>query len=231
MNRLSFRCEHRYRAGSELNISFETAHPVTALFGPSGSGKTSVLEMVAGLRVPQQGRIVLGERVLVDTRARRLLPPEERRVGLVFQDHLLFPHLSVEGNLRYGERRRRGAGRTAEFSRVVDVLELQPLLARRPSKLSGGERQRVALGRALLGGPELLLMDEPLTALDEALKLRILSYIERILAEWHIPTLFVSHSRSEVRRLANWVVVLDGGRVVAEGTPDDALSEPAALSL
>jgi molybdate transport system ATP-binding protein len=148
---------------------------------------------------------------------------------MVFQDHLLFPHMTVEGNLRYGQRHRRKR-RAIEWDRVVEVLEIGALLRRYPRSLSGGERQRVALGRTLLSGPTLLLMDEPLASLDAELKARVLAYLERIVAQWQIPTLFVSHSQAEVRRLAGWVVVLQQGRVVSQGTPDEALSRPEPLS-
>ena len=158
------------------------------------------------------------------------LPPEKRHVGVVFQDSLLFPHLTVEGNLRYGQRRRDKRGRMLDFARVVEVLEIGPLLQRSPRNLSGGERQRVALGRALLSGPELLLMDEPLASLDAPLRDRVLSYLERAVAEWNIPTLFVTHAQAEVRRAAQWVVLLEKGRLVGTGTPEDALSQPEPLA-
>ena len=148
---------------------------------------------------------------------------------MVFQDHLLFPHLTVAANLRYGQRRPNHRHRSIQLPRVAEVLEIGGLLNRYPNKLSGGERQRVALGRALLSGPELLLMDEPLASLDAPLKARVLAYLERIVVEWKIPTLFVTHGQAEVRRLADWVVVVEQGRVVATGTPDDALSRPEPL--
>ena len=226
--RLNFDCDHEYPGGFHLQAAFKTEHLVTALFGPSGSGKTSVLEMIAGLRHPATGCIVLGEETLFDAARSFTLPSNRRHIGAVFQDQLLFPHLTAEGNLRYGARRR-GNGNIS-FERVVEVLELAPLLDRRPANLSGGERQRVALGRALLSRPKLLLMDEPLVALDEALRFRILDYLERIAAEWSLPILFVSHGQTEVRRLADWVVVLDRGRVVSEGTPEEALATPESMA-
>lgn len=229
MSLLSFECRHRFRGGFELNIEFEASHLVTSLFGPSGSGKTSVLSMIAGFARPQSGRIQLGERTLTDTTAKIDIPAQKRHVGFVFQDHLLFPHMKVNANLRYGQRHRQGNGRPIQFDRVIEVLELGQLLDRYPRNLSGGERQRVALGRALLSGPELLLMDEPLAALDDALKVRILAYLERIVSEWQIPTLFVSHGQAEVRRLASWVVVLEKGRVIARGKPEEALGQPQPL--
>ena len=223
MSQLSFRCRHRYAGGFQLDVDFATGAPVTALFGPSGSGKTSVLSLTAGLYAPDRGLIRLGERTLVDTAQGHCEPIERRRVGLVFQDQLLFPHLSVRDNLCYGQRRRPPAAQAIEFGRVVEVLELAGLLGRYPRNLSGGERQRVALGRSLLAGPELLLLDEPLAALDEALKDRILTYLARVVGEWGIPAVYVSHGAAEVARLAEWVVVLDQGRVAASGPPAKVL--------
>ena len=229
MSMLSFQCRHRYSGGFELALDFELGHRVTSVFGPSGSGKTSVLSVISGFLRPDRGKVQLGVDVVLDTDRGICLPPERRSVGMVFQDHLLFPHYAVEANLRYGQRRRRRRYRPIEFEQVVKVLEIGPLLSRYPRQLSGGERQRVALGRALLSGPELLLMDEPLASLDAPLKERILAYLERVVDEWKIPTLFVSHAQAEVRRLADWVIVMEKGRVVATGTPDDALSRPEPL--
>ncbi len=230
MSVLSFQCRHTYPGGFRLDAAFELTHRFTALFGPSGSGKTSILTIIAGFLQPQQGRIQLGGRTLLDTARGVSLPPEKRHLGMVFQDSLLFPHLTVEGNLRYGQRRRHHRGRMLDFARVVEVLEIGPLLPRLPRNLSGGERQRVALGRALLSGPELLLMDEPLASLDAPLKGRILAYLERAVAEWDIPTLFVTHAQAEVRRAADWVVLLEAGRLVGSGPPDEALSQPEPLA-
>ncbi len=229
MSLLSFRCRHRYPGGFQLDVAFELQRPVTSLFGPSGSGKTSVLSAIAGFLRPQEGRILLGNRTVLDTAGKVHLPPERRHLGMVFQDHLLFPHLTVEANLRYGRRQRSRRNRPIQPQRVVEVLEIGGLLKRYPGRLSGGEQQRVALGRALLSGPELLLMDEPLASLDARLKARILAYLQRVVAEWNIPTLFVSHSQADVRRVADWVVVLKQGRVLSCGTPDVALSQPEPL--
>jgi molybdate transport system ATP-binding protein len=226
---VDFSCRHRFATGTELAIAFEVNHRFNALFGPSGAGKTSVLSMIAGFLKPQEGRVRLGKRTLLDTAAGVDAPVQQRSIGVAFQDALLFPHLTVEGNLRYGQRHRKAQKRAVRLDRVTEVLELGGLLDRHPRNLSGGEKQRVALGRALLSGPELLLMDEPLGSLDLPLKTRILAYLERIVAEWDIPTLFVTHSQAEVRRAAEWVIVLDGGRVVATGTPDDALGQPGPL--
>jgi molybdate transport system ATP-binding protein len=216
MNVLHFDARLRYDSGFQLDARFEADDGVTALFGPSGSGKTTILGLIAGALRPEAGTLRLGDGLLVDTRAGLFLPPERRRVGVVFQDHLLFPHMTVRKNLLFGKGR--PGTRAIDFNRVVEVLEVGDVLERLPASLSGGQKQRVALGRALLRGPELLLMDEPLTALDLELKGRILTYLERAVAEWRIPTLLVSHDRADVRRLAGRVVVIEAGRVVAEGT-------------
>lgn len=226
---LEFQCRHCFPSGFQLDAAFELDHRFTTLFGPSGAGKTTVLSIIAGFVLPQQGRVRLGNRTLLDTAGGASVPVQNRSIGVVFQDALLFPHLTVEGNLRYGQRHRKARKRVVEFSRVVEVLEIGGLLGRYPRNVSGGERQRVALGRALLSGPELLLMDEPLASLDAPLRTRILAYLERVVAQWDIPTLFVTHSQVEVRRAAEWVVVLENGRVVGTGVPDDALGRPEPL--
>lgn len=230
MSLLSLECRYRHPSGFGIDVAFETDARVTALFGPSGCGKTSVLMLIAGLLRPQTGRIRLGDRTLADSGSKIFLAPERRSIGLVFQDHCLFPHLSVEENLRYGLRRRRRAQQRIEFDRVVETLELGELLRRAPRALSGGERQRVALGRALLASPDLLLLDEPLAALDEALKERILNYFERVVERWQIPLIYVSHNVAEVQRLAERVVVLDQGRVAAHGAPGETLTPVTANS-
>ncbi len=229
MSRLNLELGHRYPGGFQMDLAFASDRPVTALFGPSGSGKTSILRAIAGFLRPSRGRIELAGETLLDTGAGFYLPPERRRLGMVFQDHLLFPHLSVEANLRYGRRRRGRAHRPVDLARVVEVLQIGPLLKRYPRNLSGGEKQRVALGRALLCSPRLLLMDEPLASLDADLKAKVLAYLEQAVAEWRIPVLYVTHSQAEVRRLAGWVVVVENGRVVASGTPEDAFSRPETL--
>ena len=164
-------------AGFSLDVGFEAPGGVTALFGRSGSGKTTIVNAVAGLLRPQRGRIEARGRVLTDTEAGIYLPPAKRRLGYVFQEPRLFPHLTVAGNLRYGARLAPRDAEGAEFGRIVDLLGIRPLLARRPAALSGGEKSRVALGRAILSKPRMLLMDEPLAALDEARKAEILPYL------------------------------------------------------
>ncbi|MDX8351432.1 molybdenum ABC transporter ATP-binding protein [Cognatiyoonia sp. IB215182] len=196
---------------------------LTAIFGPSGSGKTSLVNAVAGLIAPDAGRIVVGETVLFDSGARINRPTHQRRVGYVFQDARLFPHLSVEQNLRYGGDH--------DADHLIDLLGLEDLLSRRPAGLSGGEKQRVALGRALMCNPQILLMDEPLAALDARRKAEILPYIEKLRDEVQIPILYVSHDVSEVARLATTLVVMDAGQVSIAGPIGDVLSRPDAVSL
>jgi molybdate transport system ATP-binding protein len=223
MTRISFQSRHRYPAGFQLDAEFDAAAGVTALFGPSGSGKTTILGVIAGTLRPDEGQVRLDGQVLVDTAKQIFLPPEKRHVGCVFQDQRLFPHLTIEGNLRYGLRR--GTSRPVDFSKVVEVLELGSLLERYPNTLSGGQQQRVALGRAVLSGPKLLLLDEPLTALDANLKDRVVVYLEYLLNEWRIPTLFVSHDQLDVRRFAAQAVVVNAGKVVASGPTSSTLDQ------
>jgi molybdate transport system ATP-binding protein len=222
---LEFSCRLLYPSGFQVEPTFATDAPVTALFGPSGSGKTSVLSMIAGLRRPDAGLIRVGGRLLFESRTGVNLPPERRRIGYVFQDHLLFPHLDVRRNLLYGWRRRAREAVTVDFDWVVRVLELSDLLTRQPQSLSGGQRQRVALARGLLCGPDLLLLDEPLSSVDDELKQRVLDYIRRVLDEWRIPAIYVTHNPAEVREIASWVVRIDQGRVTAAGPPEDALTD------
>jgi molybdate transport system ATP-binding protein len=200
-----------------LKANFTSAGRATALFGPSGSGKTSTINMIAGLVRPDRGRIVLDGDVLFDAAARIDVPPHRRRVGYVFQEGRLFPHLSVRQNLDYGRWMCGLAADAAETARIVDLLDIGQLRDRRPGKLSGGERQRVALGRALLMRPRLLLLDEPLASLDRARKLEILPYFMRLRDETKVPMVYVSHQAGEIVRLADHVVRLEDGRVLASG--------------
>ncbi|WP_027058013.1 molybdenum ABC transporter ATP-binding protein [Mesorhizobium loti] len=207
-----------------IDVRFESAGRLTALFGPSGSGKTTLINMIAGLIRPDKGRIEVDGRVLVDTDAGVFVPKHKRRIGMVFQDARLFPHMSVASNLRYGRFFTPAAERYSDMDAVVDLLGIGPLLNRRPAKLSGGEKQRVAIGRALLASPRLLLMDEPLASLDEVRKAEILPYIERLRDETKIPIVYVSHSVAEVARMASDVVTLAQGKVVASG-PTEAVMQ------
>jgi molybdate transport system ATP-binding protein len=201
----------------EIKAAFESRSSVTALFGSSGSGKTSIANMIAGLVEPDRGRIALDDTVLFDSKLNVNVPVHRRRIGYVFQEGRLFPHLSVAANLDYG-RRMSGLPRdSAEQQRVVDLLDIDHLLDRRPGRLSGGERQRVAIGRALLMRPRLLILDEPLASLDTARKREILPYLVRLRDEAKVPMIYVSHQATELRRIATTVVRLDGGRVTQIG--------------
>lgn len=200
------------------------ASGVTALFGKSGSGKTSLINMVAGLVRPDLGRITLKGRSLFDASRHICLPPEQRRVGYVFQDGRLFPHLSVYANLTYGMNLVPRNERRILPDQVVDLLGIGHLLKRRPAKLSGGEKQRVAIGRALLTSPLLLLMDEPLASLDEARKMEVLPFINRLARELSIPIVYVSHSLDEILNLADHLILIDDGRVTATGPIEDLMS-------
>jgi molybdate transport system ATP-binding protein len=214
----------RHRLGSfTLDVGFDAPQGLTVLFGRSGSGKTTVINAVAGLIRPDEGRVRVGSRVLGDSAQGLWLPPHKRGLGYIFQEGRLFPHLSVRQNLLYG---RWFTGSALPLDPVVDMLGLGTLLQRRPGALSGGEKQRVAIGRALLADPGLILADEPLAALDEARKQEILPYFERLRDEARCPILYVSHSPAEVARLATTVVVLQGGRVVRQGSASDVLSDP-----
>jgi molybdate transport system ATP-binding protein len=201
-----------------LAARFEAAEGVTALFGASGAGKTTLVNMIAGLIAPDRGRIRLNDTVLFDSTARIDVPAHRRRIGYVFQEGRLFPHLSVAGNLDYGRRMCGLARDGAEMARIVNLLNIGHLLDRRPGKLSGGERQRVAFGRALLMRPRLLLLDEPLASLDAARKREILPYLQKLRDE--VPMVYVSHHAPELKRIATSVVLLESGRVVATGGID-----------
>ena len=224
MNLLEFSCRLRYPSGFLVDAAFQTSESVTALRGPSGSGKTSILSMIAGIRRPDQGTIRLANRTLFDRSSGTNLAPEQRRIGYIFQDPLLFPHLTVGQNLLYGFRRKGPSARSLDVQRVIRFLELEGLSDRLPHTLSGGQRQRVALGRALLSGPELLLMDEPFASLDEGLKSRLADSLEQILGEWRIPTLYVTHDPREVNRLAKQVILLEDGRVRGIGPAAEIVS-------
>ncbi|HEX7970148.1 MAG TPA: molybdenum ABC transporter ATP-binding protein [Stellaceae bacterium] len=195
---------------------------IVALFGRSGAGKTTLVNMLAGLTRPDRGRIAIGQEVLFSSEAGIDVPPERRRLGYVFQEGRLFPHYSVRGNLAYG--RRRSAAHAVGFDAVVALLGLETLLDRRPGDLSGGEKQRVAIGRALLAEPRLMLMDEPLASLDAPRKAEILPFIERLRDELRIPIVYVSHAMEEIVRLADTLVLVSEGRVAAVGPVEELTS-------
>ncbi|MFW8596099.1 molybdenum ABC transporter ATP-binding protein [Cribrihabitans neustonicus] len=215
--------------GFGLDIRFEAPPGITVLFGRSGAGKTTVINAVAGLARPDAGRVALDGKVLFDTEAGLWVPPHRRRIGYVFQEARLFPHLTVRQNLLYGQWFAPHAARRESLERVTELLGIGDLFHRRPGPLSGGEKQRVALGRALLSAPQLILADEPLSALDEARKAEILPYFERLRDESGIPILYVSHSAAEVARLATTVVVLQDGKVQRQGTAAEVLGDSAVL--
>jgi len=218
---LSVAVEHRL-GDFTLDAAFDSGGGLTALFGRSGSGKTSLVNAIAGLIRPAHGHVVVDGEVLTDTARGVFVPARRRHIGYVFQEGRLFPHLTVRQNLLYGRwfarsRGRRAGGHAGEVEQVVELLGIADLLGRRPANLSGGEKQRVAIGRALLAHPRLLVMDEPLASLDEARKTEILPYIERLRDEFGIPIVYVSHAIAEVTRLATTMVVMSEGRVAAVG--------------
>ncbi len=227
---LSLALTHRF-ASATLDIAFEAGTGITALFGRSGAGKTTVIQTVAGLFQPDTARVSLNGDMLLDTQARLSVPAHKRRFGTVFQDARLFPHLDVAQNLDFGARYA-SKGPAVKRSEVIDLLGLASLLTRAPRTLSGGERQRVALGRALLSRPRMLLMDEPLASLDDPRKLEILPYLEGLRdGPLRLPILYVSHAVDEIARLADTLVLLQGGRVAAQGPLFDVMSDPAAVPL
>jgi molybdate transport system ATP-binding protein len=208
----------RHRLGDfVLDAAFEATGGLIALFGRSGSGKTSLINVIAGLIRPDRGRVAIDGEVLTDAAAGIFLPPRRRHIGYVFQEGRLFPHMSVRQNLLYGRWFASKGGRAGEIEHVIELLGIGGLLGRRPANLSGGEKQRVAIGRALLARPHLLVMDEPLAALDDARKAEIMPYIERLRDEAGVPIVYVSHAVPEVTRLATTMVVMSEGRVAAVG--------------
>jgi molybdate transport system ATP-binding protein len=220
-----------HREDFHLEAYLEIGHPVTGLFGPSGSGKTTILRVLAGLAKPQSGRVELEGQILFDAEAGVDLPPEKRGIGYVFQDGQLFPHLSVKNNLLYGYRLVSPEKRRFQPEHVIDLLEIEPLLSRRPGNLSGGEKQRVAIGRALLTSPRLLLLDEPLASLDEGLKRQILPFLKRVKDEIKIPMIYVSHTISEILQLTDMLVVLEKGKVLGHGPFLEVMKQESILNL
>ncbi len=198
-----------------LDADFKSESRVTAIFGPSGSGKTSVLNVIAGLLRPERGRVAVDGTVLLDTGAGIFVPPHRRRIGYVFQDDRLFPHLAVKGNLLYGRLFSGSSRHHTSIDEVIDLLDLASLLHRGISALSGGEKQRVAIGRALLSSPRLLLLDEPLSSLDERRKEEVMPFLEKLRDRASMPIVYVSHVLSEIERLAGTVVLMASGRVLA----------------
>lgn len=217
---------HHRRGDFTLATRFASEGKLTALFGRSGSGKTTLVHIIAGLLRPDRGHVAIDGQQLVDTERRLFVPAHRRRVGYVFQEGRLFPHMTVRQNLLYGRWFTPRDEQRGSLDDIVDLLGIGNLLARHPVSLSGGEKQRVAIGRALLANPRVLLMDEPLAALDDARKAEILPYIERLRDEFGIPIVYVSHSVAEVVRLATTVVALSDGQVVTIGTPGEVMVRP-----
>ena len=217
----------------DLNVTFATRHRVTGVFGVSGSGKTSLLEVIAGIRTNARGKIRHGDQAWLDSTARRRLSPEHRNIGYVPQDGLLFPNLTVRGNLMSGRDRalRRGLPVDDVMATVTDILELGSLLDRQVTMLSGGERQRVALGRAICSGPSLMLLDEPLAALDLPLRRRLLPFLRRLNEEFEIPSILVSHDPIEVQALCGDLIVLHEGKMIARGKPSEVLTDTTVYSV
>lgn len=222
---LSVSIRHRFRDFA-LDAAFESAGGVTALFGRSGAGKTTIANAIGGLIRPDAGKIAIDDRVLLDTASGVFVPAHQRRIGYVFQDARLFPHLTVRQNLLFGRFFTARRARYGDFGHVVDLLGIGPLLGRRPGTLSGGERQRVAIGRALLASPRALVMDEPLASLDEPRKAEILPFIERLRDEVRVPIVYVSHSVTEVARLAATMVIVSDGRVEKAGPAAEIMADP-----
>lgn len=222
---------HKQLAEFVLKVDVTCACPVTAIFGPSGAGKTAILNLVSGLMRPDSGEIALDGVPIFHAEKGVDLPPEQRRIGHVFQDDLLFPHLSARQNLAYGYQFLAPSERKFHPDAIADLLELTALLDRKPASLSGGERQRVALGRAILTSPKLLLLDEPLAALDRELKDRIMPYLRHIRTDLGIPMLYVSHAVGEILQLTERVIVLNRGRVLAHGAFSSVAHQPQILPL
>ncbi len=227
---LSVSLQHSFD-GFQLDARFDAPKGVTVLYGQSGAGKTTIINALAGLLSPDDGRIDVDGRVLYDSAVGINLPPHQRRIGLIFQEGRLFPHLTVRQNLNYGHWFALQKASAADRDRIIEMLGIGPLLDRRPGRLSGGEKQRVAIGRALLANPRLLLADEPLAALDEARKEEILPYFEKLRDELEVPILYVSHAGTEVARLATTLVVLEKGRVIRQGDAASVLSDPGVTPL
>ncbi len=204
-----------------LAAEFASESRSLGLFGPSGSGKSTLFNLLAGTSRPDCGIIRLGEQLLFSSKTRTCLPPQQRRIGLVFQQGMLFPHLNVHANLLFGYKRLPKRERVIEPDKVIGVLELEPLLTRRPAQLSGGERQRVALGRALLCNPKLLLLDEPLSALDGRLKGQIIPFLQAVQREFEIPFLLISHSLEEMRLLTDEVLLIEQGMLTGRSHPEE----------
>jgi len=224
-------CARKQRGAFTLDAQFESPTPgVVALFGRSGCGKTTLINIIAGLLQADAGEVVVDDTVLLDTARNRMVPVERRHIGYVFQDARLFPHMNVAANLHYAQQRAAGSA-FVSLDRVVDLLALSSLMQRRTHQLSGGERQRVAIGRALLSQPRLLLLDEPLASLDAARREEVLPYLEVLRDQLALPMVYVSHDFDEVLRLATWLVLMEGGKAVAQGGMGEMSLNPALRAI
>jgi len=203
------------RQDFELDVSLQLDQHLTAIFGPSGSGKSTLLNVIAGISKPDQGRVVVNGETVFDHEKRINKPIHQRRIGLVFQDARLFPHLNVEHNLRYPLKFIPAHEQQFHLKDIVNLLEIEPLLKRTTHQLSGGEKQRVALGRTLLSSPRLLMLDEPMASLDESLKSQILPFLKKVADEINIPMIYISHSKDEIMQITNNVVYINAGKIVA----------------
>ncbi len=221
---------HKQFGAFSLDLDLVIQGEACGIFGPSGSGKSTLVSLVSGLMEPDRGSILLDGTPLFDSGRRIDVPPDRRRIGIVFQQPSLFPHLSVRGNLLYGLKRCAPEHRRIDLESLVRVLQLEPLLDRGVNNLSGGEKQRVAIGRAVLSNPQLLLMDEPLSALDDHLRFQIISHLKAVCREFHLPFLFISHSMLEMRLMTEQVIALAGGRVTAQTTTEHLARERMGLS-
>lgn len=221
-----FNCQYSYGDGFSLDASFETGAGVTGICGHSGSGKTTMLMLLAGLLRPRVGVIKVSDETLVDTARNISVPPERRSIGMVFQDNLLLPHYNVRTNLTYGQKRK--PIHTVAFDEVIDVLELAPLLERRPATLSGGQARRVAIGRALLRGPKLLVFDEPWVGLEHELRDRVVTLVNRCVDTWQIPMLIVSHERQHLQAMTQQTIEMAHGSV--QPSADQSTATSAAIN-
>jgi molybdate transport system ATP-binding protein len=217
---LSVACRYHHTDGFTLDVDMQLENGCTALIGPSGSGKTTLLSLIAGLLLPVDGSIVIDGMPVTDTKAGVQVPVHRRGIGMIMQTPLLFPHMTVCKNLEFGRRARTPGFRQVDFSQLIEVLQLGPLLSRMPATLSGGEKSRVAIGRALASRPRLLLMDEPLASLDDGIKQQILEYLKLVISQWQVPTVYVTHNRNEATRIADRVVEIAGGRLVSANRHD-----------
>jgi len=204
-----------HRKNFDLDVNLELQKRVTGLFGPSGAGKSTLLSIIAGLIKPDIGRLIIDEECLFNSKAGVNIPTHQRRIGLIFQEGRLFPHLTVQHNLAYGFNLLEKQQQRFSLDQIVELLEIAHLLKQRPHQLSGGEKQRVAIGRALLSSPRLLLLDEPLASLDDRLKSQILPFLKRVAEEINIPMIYISHSMEEVQQITKNIVYIDNGKILS----------------